>query len=171
MNTLVAPPGTQVSLALTVHNEEDTAPSTEFCVELLASGINIALRSLNRCHGILAFSYKPHFGRNIHLTCWFLDVMVSIIFRFTSKIFKTQEVQLGETKEIIVKGGRDLFPLLPTAFEGIKQVGVIGWGSQAPAQGQNLKDSLAAAGADFLQSFVDNGTVQPLLRRKQTSEM
>ena len=28
-----------------------------------------------------------------------------------------------------------------------------------------------AAGADFLKSFVDNGTVQPLLCRKQTSEM
>ena len=67
---------------------------------------------------------------------------------FSSKIFKTQEVQLGDTKETIVKGGRDLFPLLPKAFEGIKQVGVIGWGSQAPAQAQNLKDSLAEVGAD-----------------------
>mmetsp|Transcript_22149 Transcript_22149/g.52072 ORF Transcript_22149/g.52072 Transcript_22149/m.52072 type:complete len:539 (+) Transcript_22149:165-1781(+) len=67
---------------------------------------------------------------------------------FDSKIFKTQEVQLGETKETIVKGGRDLFPLLPKAFDGIKQVGVIGWGSQAPAQAQNLKDSLNDSGTD-----------------------
>ncbi|KAG7342043.1 ketol-acid reductoisomerase [Nitzschia inconspicua] len=67
---------------------------------------------------------------------------------FSSKIFETQEVQLGETKETIVKGGRDLFPLLPKAFEGIKQIGVIGWGSQAPAQAQNLKDSLNEVGAD-----------------------
>eukprot|EP00529_Nitzschia_sp_RCC80_P027682 CAMPEP_0113517528 /NCGR_PEP_ID=MMETSP0014_2-20120614/42318_1 /TAXON_ID=2857 /ORGANISM="Nitzschia sp." /LENGTH=245 /DNA_ID=CAMNT_0000414753 /DNA_START=95 /DNA_END=828 /DNA_ORIENTATION=- /assembly_acc=CAM_ASM_000159 len=67
---------------------------------------------------------------------------------FESKIFKTQEVQLGETKETIVKGGRDLFPLLPKAFDGIKQVGVIGWGSQAPAQAQNLKDSLNDSGTD-----------------------
>ena len=28
------------------------------------------------------------------------------------------------------------------------QVGVIGWGSQAPAQAQNLRDSFAAAGMD-----------------------
>ena len=49
---------------------------------------------------------------------------------FTSKIFKTEEVQLADTKETIVRGGRDLFPLLPKAFEGIKKVGVIGWGSQ-----------------------------------------
>jgi ketol-acid reductoisomerase len=37
---------------------------------------------------------------------------------------------------------------LPEAFKGIKQVGVIGWGSQAPAQAQNLRDSFAAAGMD-----------------------
>jgi ketol-acid reductoisomerase len=71
-----------------------------------------------------------------------------LLFSFSSKIFDTQEVQLGETKETIVKGGRDLFPLLPKAFEGIKQVGVIGWGSQAPAQAQNLRDSLNEVGAD-----------------------
>jgi len=67
---------------------------------------------------------------------------------FSSNIFKTQEVKLGETTETIVKGGRDLFPLLPKAFEGIEQIGVIGWGSQAPAQAQNLKDSLAAVDSD-----------------------
>ena len=31
-----------------------------------------------------------------------------------------------------MRGGRDLFPLLPEAFKGIKQIGVIGWGSQVP---------------------------------------
>lgn len=67
---------------------------------------------------------------------------------FTSDIFSPEEVSLAETKETIVRGGRDLFPLLPKAFEGIKNIGVIGWGSQAPAQAQNLKDSLAEAGAD-----------------------
>ena len=62
-------------------------------------------------------------------------------------MFKTQEVTFAETKETIVKGGRDLFPLLPKAFEGIEKIGVIGWGSQAPAQAQNLRDSLKEAGA------------------------
>jgi len=51
--------------------------------------------------------------------------------------------------ETIVRGGRDLFPLLPKAFDGIKNIGVIGWGSQAPAQAQNLKDSLAEVGSDI----------------------
>lgn len=34
------------------------------------------------------------------------------------------------------------------AFEGIKQVGVIGWGSQAPAQAQNLRESLSEGRVD-----------------------
>lgn len=32
--------------------------------------------------------------------------------------------------QYIVRGGRNLFKLLPDAFKGIKQIGVIGWGSQ-----------------------------------------
>ena len=61
---------------------------------------------------------------------------------FTSKVFKKERIELAGTEEHIVRGGRDLFPLLPRAFEGVKQIGVIGWGSQGPAQAQNLRDSL-----------------------------
>src|SRR5262245_34218112 len=61
---------------------------------------------------------------------------------FTSKVFNVDTIELEGHKEQIVKGGRHLFPLLPKAFEGIKQIGVIGWGSQGPAQAQNLRDSL-----------------------------
>jgi len=67
---------------------------------------------------------------------------------FTSDVFSPQDVELADTTETIVKGGRDLFPLLPKAFEGVSKIGVIGWGSQAPAQAQNLRDSLDEAGAD-----------------------
>ena len=62
---------------------------------------------------------------------------------FTSKVFDTEIIQLGHTRETIVRGGRDKFALLAGAFAGIKQIGVIGWGSQGPAQAQNLRDSLA----------------------------
>jgi ketol-acid reductoisomerase len=62
---------------------------------------------------------------------------------FTSKVFQVDAIELEGQKEQIVKGGRNLFPLLPKAFAGIKQIGVIGWGSQGPAQAQNLRDSLA----------------------------
>ncbi|GMI06585.1 hypothetical protein TrVE_jg7930 [Triparma verrucosa] len=78
---------------------------------------------------------------------------VSKLSAFKSDIFTTTEVKLAETTETIVKGGRDLFPLLPKAFEGIKKIGVIGWGSQAPAQAQNIKDSLNDAGADISVSI------------------
>src|SRR5688500_6802864 len=62
---------------------------------------------------------------------------------FTSKVFQVDTLDLGNGEiEQIVKGGQHLFPLLPKAFDGIKQIGVIGWGSQGPAQAQNLRDSL-----------------------------
>ncbi len=61
---------------------------------------------------------------------------------FSSKIFTVDKLELGSHSEQIVRGGRNLFPLLPKAFAGIKQIGVIGWGSQGPAQAQNLRDSL-----------------------------
>ena len=47
---------------------------------------------------------------------------------FSSKVFETQVIRLGDTEERIVRGGRDRFALLPKAFEGIKQIGVIGSG-------------------------------------------
>jgi hypothetical protein len=42
----------------------------------------------------------------------------------------------------VIKGGRHLFPKLPAALEGVKTIGVIGWGSQGPAQAQNFRESL-----------------------------
>lgn len=65
---------------------------------------------------------------------------------FSSKIFAVDTVKMGDRTEQIVKGGRHLLPLLPKAFAGVKQIGVIGWGSQGPAQAQNLRDSLEGTG-------------------------
>src|SRR5437773_7082299 len=65
---------------------------------------------------------------------------------FTSKVFETRVVRMAVREETIVAGGRHLFPLLPKAFDGIRQIGVIGWGSQGPAQAQNLRESLAGTG-------------------------
>lgn len=61
---------------------------------------------------------------------------------FTTEVFETETIKLADTEEMIIKGGRDKFPLLTKAFQGINQIGVIGWGSQGPAQAQNLRDSL-----------------------------
>lgn len=62
---------------------------------------------------------------------------------FTSAVFPVDTLELHGRRESFVRGGRHLFPLLPKALEGIRTVGVIGWGSQGPAQAQNLRESLA----------------------------
>ncbi|MCZ4602417.1 ketol-acid reductoisomerase [Streptomyces sp. Lzd4kr] len=64
---------------------------------------------------------------------------------FQTTVFDKEYVDLGERREAIVRGGRHLFERLPRAFEGVRQIGVIGWGSQGPAQAQNLRDSLGDA--------------------------
>ncbi|BAT90026.1 Ketol-acid reductoisomerase [Vigna angularis] len=69
---------------------------------------------------------------------------------FETSVFRKEKINLAGHDEYIVKGGRDLFPLLPAAFKGIRQIGVIGWGSQGPAQAQNLRDSLADAKSDIV---------------------
>jgi ketol-acid reductoisomerase len=69
---------------------------------------------------------------------------------FETSVFKKEKISLPGGEEYIVRGGRDLFHLLPKAFEGIKKIGVIGWGSQGPAQAQNLRDSLQEAGSDIV---------------------
>ncbi|MFA7308535.1 MAG: ketol-acid reductoisomerase [Patescibacteria group bacterium] len=71
--------------------------------------------------------------------------------QFTSSVFPTQDLSFGKdgkTKETIVRGGRDKISLLKPAFIGndIEKIGVIGWGSQGPAQAQNLRDSLEGSG-------------------------
>ncbi|KAI3945925.1 hypothetical protein MKW98_007274 [Papaver atlanticum] len=69
---------------------------------------------------------------------------------FETSVFNKEKVTLAGNDEYIVRGGRDLFHLLPEAFKGIKQIGVIGWGSQGPAQAQNLRDSLVEAKSDIV---------------------
>ncbi|KAI3914897.1 hypothetical protein MKX01_018066 [Papaver californicum] len=69
---------------------------------------------------------------------------------FETSVFDKEKVILAGNDEYIVRGGRDLFHLLPEAFKGIKQIGVIGWGSQGPAQAQNLRDSLVEAKSDIV---------------------
>src|SRR5713226_235922 len=55
---------------------------------------------------------------------------------FESKHFEVETVTLAGRTEAFVRGGRHLFADLP------KALGVIGWGSQGPAQAQNLRESL-----------------------------
>lgn len=78
-----------------------------------------------------------------------LRVAAAVAHDFNTKVFQKELAKFADTEEYIVRGGRDKFPLLKKAFAGIKQIGVIGWGSQAPAQAQNLRDSIKEAGMDI----------------------
>lgn len=77
------------------------------------------------------------------------QVAQAVHLDFDAKAFQKELVKFADSEEYIVRGGRDKFPKLKEAFAGIKQVGVIGWGSQAPAQGQNLRESIQEAGLDI----------------------
>ena len=65
-----------------------------------------------------------------------------MVTAFETRVFDREKIQLGDREEYIVRGGRHLLPKLPEAFEGVKQIGVLVWSSQGPAQAQNLRDSL-----------------------------
>ncbi|KAM7495046.1 hypothetical protein LguiB_029655 [Lonicera macranthoides] len=78
------------------------------------------------------------------------DIKPPTLLDFDTSVFKKEKISLAGYDEYIVRGGRDLFHLLPDALKGIKQIGVIGWGSQGPAQAQNLRDSLAEAKSDIV---------------------
>lgn len=108
---------------------------------------------------------------------------------FDSSVFKKEKINLAGHEEYIVRGGRNLFPLLADAFKGVKQIGVIGWGSQGPAQAQNLRDSFAEANSDIVvkiglrkgsSSFADaraagfteeNGTLGEMYETVQGSDL
>jgi ketol-acid reductoisomerase len=71
-----------------------------------------------------------------------------MIISFNTKFFPKDAVPMSGTTEYVVKGGTHLYPTCAEAFaaNGINSIGVIGWGSQAPAQAQNLRDTLAGSG-------------------------
>lgn len=62
---------------------------------------------------------------------------------YTSEVFPTEIIDLPSGPETIVRGGRQLFPLLERGFAGVRRIGVLGWGPQGRAQALNLRDSLA----------------------------
>jgi len=51
---------------------------------------------------------------------------------FESSVFTKELITVADHTEAIVRGGRDLFPLLPKAFAGVAQIGVVGWVRRAP---------------------------------------
>lgn len=74
--------------------------------------------------------------------------MRTLIRRFIhSKNYNIQTLNLsnpirGKELENLIIGGKNQYPYLSNNFKGVSKIGVIGWGSQAPAQALNLRDSL-----------------------------
>jgi ketol-acid reductoisomerase len=64
---------------------------------------------------------------------------------FETSNFEKEYITVGDRREAIVRGGRHLFEALPRALDGVRQIGVIGWGPQGSAQAQNLR-SLSGSG-------------------------
>ena len=67
----------------------------------------------------------------------------------TSNIFNIEKLKINNTTENIIKGGKEHYHLLQKGFSNIKQIGIIGWGSQAPSQVQNLNDTLRSIQSDI----------------------
>lgn len=66
----------------------------------------------------------------------------------SSTVFPTEEVGFRSgPNEFVIIGGREKFTLVHEAFRGISQIAVIGWGSQGPAQAQNVRDTLKFIGS------------------------
>uniref|UniRef100_A0A061RVA1 Acetohydroxy-acid reductoisomerase n=1 Tax=Tetraselmis sp. GSL018 TaxID=582737 RepID=A0A061RVA1_9CHLO len=78
-----------------------------------------------------------------------LKPVAAVKIDFDTKVWDKELTKFADTEEYIVRGGRDKYAKLPEAFAGIKKIGVIGWGSQAPAQAQNMRESFAEAGLDI----------------------
>ena len=97
-------------------------------------------------------SAKPYAGKSLKLARRVVAAATAKTstpeLDINTKVFEKELVDVAGEGEYIVKGGRHLFEKLPEALKGINTIGVIGWGSQAPAQAQNLRDSLAEAGMD-----------------------
>jgi ketol-acid reductoisomerase len=89
---------------------------------------------------------------------------------FATHVFEKESLRLAGTEEFIVRGGRDLFASLPAAFDGVRQIGVIGWSSQGPAQAQNLRDSLAGTGINVKVGLRENSPSLTEARRMGFTE-
>lgn len=67
--------------------------------------------------------------------------------RFSSSVFQSKTISVNDTTETIWIGGENKYHSINQAFEGIEQIGIIGWGGQAQSQAKNLRDTLNKIGS------------------------
>ncbi len=75
---------------------------------------------------------------------------------FSSTVFPIDTINTFGIEEQIVKGGRALFPLLQEGFKTINKIVVLGWGSQGPAQGPNLHESMEESAINLANKGKNN---------------
>ena len=103
-----------------------------------------------------------------------LRVLAAVTLDFNTTVFDKELISFAGREEYIYKGGRDKLHMLPEAFRGIKQIGVIGWGSQAPAQVQpphrqpRCGAPAERTGQRVLCSVLITLAVQPVLARHRS---
>lgn len=68
---------------------------------------------------------------------------------FNNEVFKQEIFKINGFEETIWKGGVQKYYKVNNAFEGIKQIGIIGWGSQAKSQAKNMRDTLEYFNSDI----------------------
>ena len=74
----------------------------------------------------------------------FLQQLTKNIARryFNTSVFTTKTLNLYNQEESVIKNNIKNKSKIEEGFKGINNIGIIGWGSQAPAQALNLRDSL-----------------------------
>ena len=74
----------------------------------------------------------------------FLSQLTKTITRrqFSTNVFTTKTLELYNHQESVIKNDVKNKGKIEEGFKGINNIGIIGWGSQAPAQALNLRDSL-----------------------------
>ncbi|XP_060211425.1 ketol-acid reductoisomerase, chloroplastic-like [Lycium barbarum] len=145
------------------------AAATSFCISASSTSSSstksLKVPTLSSNLGFPSSSFKPlgateslsstrNGALNARMVAAPATIKPPISLDFETSVFNKEKVTLAGRDEYIVKGGRDLLKLLPDAFKGIKQIGIIGWGSQGPAQAQNLRDSLAEAKSDIVVKVI-----------------
>jgi len=74
----------------------------------------------------------------------FLSQLSKTITRrqFSTNVFTTKTLDLYNREESVIKNNIKNKSKIEEGFKGVNTIGIIGWGSQAPAQALNLRDSL-----------------------------
>lgn len=82
--------------------------------------------------------------------------------RFDTKVFESEKVAFAGVEEYIYRGGRDKFKLLSKAWDDIKNITVVGWGSQVLECSGNLESTSTLRLCNHLQQSCNLVSIKSL---------